>query len=317
MNSLRLLLLPLLMSITAAAIGQDPDVSIPSIPSGTEVVPALPPVDVKGSAEVLEGSLFAGEPFQYRLKLSWQGSTDFLSLAPPVVSWPGGLTQVDVSQSVRTEAGAEGPVGVKTFTYSLLPERATDFKLPSIQIDLNRPGGQSQRVEIPGIEVTVANRPPTLGEQARKSLRENRFLAIGGALVVAVGLFVFFLSRRNRTSTDEIPSIDPWKNVESGLKNVEALLSSGESRSFYSSIESVLRSGLSILTGIDERDLARYLESDRLPTAVSDELKPLVSEIQDRKFRPDRPRPEEMARACRRLKAVLAAMKANEGGKTP
>jgi len=72
---------------------------------------------------------------------------------------------------------------------------------------------------------------------------------------------------------------------------------------------------LSVLKGQKEVfffDVSNPADPDKiqgLPPSISEDLKTLLSECSERKYRPDRPRPEEMDRSLRQARSVVKLLK--------
>lgn len=97
--------------------------------------------------------------------------------------------------------------------------------------------------------------------------------------------------------------------IEAELKKVEAFIQAGENRDLYADLEALLRAALHAALGSQERDLAALVRGLSVPDRLQQDIAGLADEIHERKFRPDRPRPEEMQSALKRFRAILRALR--------
>jgi hypothetical protein len=302
----------LLLSLFAAAsYAQNVPLSIPRDATATnapKVEESFPNLDIESSAQVLQKEIHVGEPFDYQVTLSWKGQLTWISLEAPKVEWPKELRQTNVSTGVRSAPGADGPVGSKYFKYTLVSDKAGALSLPDISVQVKPIGKDAFPVKAPGTQIAVKEAVVSGREQMGAFVKKNGIILIGAAFAVAAGLLVFFLKRR-AVPSDAVQVADPWVDVEADFKKIDALRSAGESREFYGELEKFLRSALRVATGREDRDLTHALDQEPIPAMAREDWQRLASEIAERKFRPDRPRSEEMDSALRQCRAALRALK--------
>jgi hypothetical protein len=283
-------------------------VSLSDISQSPPIPQPLPEYDIQATGRVQDETVEEGKPFTYSVTLSWEGSQGWYSLKDPEVSWPKGIRQREVSTQSRSVAGESGPLGTKSYRYLLVADKADEYEIPTIAVEVIAPGVETPvTVEALGCKVRVEPRKVSLEEKAGSVVRKNWPVLLGVTFVVMAGLVVYLLQRRR--SKPEKPLPDPWEPVDRDLKNAEALRLTGNGRDYYGALEKVIRNALSV-AGIEVKDLPFQLaDLQDLPDKTVEELQSLTREIAERKYRPDRPRPEEMDRSLRAAKSVLKLLK--------
>lgn len=284
-------------------------VTLPDVSQSPPIQQPPPEYDIQASARIQEEAVEEGKPFTYAVSLSWEGNQGWYSLKDPDVDWPKGIRQLEVSTQSRSVAGASGPVGTKSYLYRLVADKADEYEFPTITVEVIAPGVETPvTVEALGSKVRVEPRRISLEEKTGSVIRKNWPVLLGVALVAVAGIVVYFLQRK-RSSQPEEELPDPWEPVDRDLKNVEALRLTGNGRDYYGALEKVIQNALST-AGIEGKDRTSQQTDDRsLPEKTCEELQSLTEEIAERKYRPDRPRPEEMDRSLRTAKSVLKSLK--------
>jgi oxygen tolerance protein BatD len=283
-------------------------VSLPDISQSPPIQQPLPEYDIQAAGRLQEETLEEGKPFTYAVTLSWEGNQGWYSLKDPDVDWPKGIRQLEVSTQSRSVAGESGPLGTKSYRYLLVADKADEYELPTIAVEVVAPGVETPvTVEALGSKLRVDPHKASLEEKTGSAVRENWPVLLGVTLVAVVGLVVYFLQRGRSKPEEPLP--DPWEPVDRDLKNAEALRLSGSGRDYYGALEKAIRNALSV-AGIDAKDsLFQQGDSQGLPEETVEDLQSLTKEIAERKYRPDRPRPEEMDRSLREAKSVLRSLK--------
>ena len=279
---------------------------IQQLPPPQETIPEL---NIETSAGILEEELHVGNPFHYQITLSWEGNPAWVSLKPPAIEWPRSIRQLDVSTGVRSSAGEKGPVGSKSFKYTLVSDKAGKETIPAVQIEVTPLGKTSFSVDAPETQLAVQEKVPTTSEWAGSFMKKNGILLAGGAFVILAGLLVFALSKWKSRPLPEAPA-DPWSNYDSQEKKLEAFRFAGEGREFYSHLEMLILQALSIAHGAQvPQPLSRSVGEEWIPNVSREYLEYLDREITDRKFRPDRPLPEDMDSALKNYKSLVRSLK--------
>lgn len=297
------------------AVPQDATSASQALPPQEEVLPDL---NIETTAGILEEKLYVGAPFHYQITLSWEGNLSWVSLKPPVIEWPKSIRQLDVSTGVRSTAGAKGPIGSKSFKYTLVSDKAGQETIPSVQVEVTPLGKSPLTVEAPETRLTIQEKPVTTSEWAGSFMKKNGILLAGGAFVILAGLLVFALSKWKSRPLPEDPP-DPWSTYDSQEKKLEAFRFAGEGREFYSQLEILILQALSIARGAQvAQPLSKVVGEEWIPSATRESLEYLDREITDRKFRPDRPLPEDMDSALKYYKNLVRSLKefTAKGGKT-
>lgn len=297
------------LSIALSAIGSPAQDS----PETSELAP-VPDHSLEARSDLDREFAFVGETFHYSLTITWEGSQPWVNLDPPEVDWTEEIEQVEVRTRSGSKTGPEGPVGEKTFIYDLASSKAGRIRLPDFELEILFREGGRRTVSAPGKEIEIRERPTPASEKVMGALAENRWLILGVSAVAMGGVFFSFVGRRRKGGEETRPE-DPWEPLHEGLKRCEALHKTGQTREFYTEIEGILTSACGIWSGRSETKLDRYLEAERLPDSVGAVLAPLVGEIQERKFRPDQPRPEEMQRTYKQARTVLTMLQELHKGK--
>jgi hypothetical protein len=293
------------------AMAEDYPLSLPSSatqPITGEPEQPFPNLDLEASAEVLQKEIHAGEPFDYQIVLSWKGNPTWVSLKQPEIQWPREIRQIKVGTGVRSSPSAGGPVGSKFFKYTLVCDKAGSQHLPEVSVEVTPEGKDAFPVTAPsvGFEVKEAHIPASMKAQA--FLKRNGLVLGGIAFVVLAGLVVSVISKRKSRPPEE-EAADPWLVLDSDLKKMDALRFAGEGREFYGELEGQLRSALRISVGFEGRDLSKATDLETVPGPAREDLAKLVSDINERKFRPDRPKSEEMSSALGQMRALVRALK--------
>lgn len=259
-------------------------------------------------------SAFTGETFQYSLTVTWTGSQPWVNLDPPVVNWAEEIEQLEVRTRSGSKTGPEGPVGEKTFIYDLAASKTGRIRLPDFELEILFREGGRRTISAAGREIEIRERPTPASEKMRGAIVANRWLILGLAAIGLGGILFFFLGRRKSAQEVDQPE-DPWNPLEERLKRCEALHKTGRTREFYSEIEAIVISACGLWSGGRETKVDRYLAGAGIPDAVAAELAPLAEEIQERKFRPDQPRPEEMQRTYKQARTIVARLQELHKGK--
>jgi len=281
---------------------------MPVSSTGTTTDLKAPEYDIKAFARVQEGDLEEGKPFLYTVTLSWEGNQGWYSLKDPEVVWPKGIRQLDVGGQSQSSAGVSGPVGSKSYIYELVAEKAGKYDMPTIRLEVTAPGVETPvTAEAMGTVVDVKPRRVSASLKIQTALVENWFVLLGVTLLVIAGSVVYLVQRRRRKPVLEEP--DLWAPVEEELKKAEALRLAGNDREYYGKLEKVMANAIGLVTGRECRQLSQLPDSLDLPEEIEDELNFLVKDLSDRKYRPDRPRPEEKDRALRQARLVLRSLK--------
>lgn len=275
---------------------------------------AVPDHSLEAKSELDRDHAFAGETFQYSLTITWTGSQPWVNLDPPEVEWTEGIEQIEVRIRSGSKTGPEGPVGEKTFIYDLAASKTGRIRLPDFELEILFREGGRRTVSAPGREIEIRERPTPTSEKLRSVVAENRWLILGVAAIVAGGVLFFFLGQRKSAQEVDRPE-DPWQPLLDRLKRCEALHKSGQTREFYSEIEEIVISACGLWSGRRETRVDRYLAGAGIPDAATADLAPLAEEIQERKFRPDQPRPEEMQRTYKQARTVLVLLQELHKGK--
>jgi hypothetical protein len=278
----------------------------------------IPDLNIEATAGILEQELHVGAPFHFQITLSWEGNPAWVSLASPVIEWPKSIRQIDVSTGVRSSAGEKGPVGSKSFKYTLVSDKAGKETIPKVQVEVTPQGKSSLMVDVSETQLMVQEKVATTSEWAGSFMKKNGILLAGGAFVILAGLVVFALGKWKSRPLREAPP-DPWNNYDSQEKKLEAFRFAGEGREFYSHLEMLILQSLSIARGAQvAQPLSKAVGEEWIPSAVRESLEYLDREITDRKFRPDRPLPEDMDSALKHYKSLVRSLKefTAKGGKT-
>lgn len=279
---------------------------------------SIPDLNIEISAGVLEQELHVGTPYHFQITLSWEGNPAWVSLKPPTIEWPKSIRQLDVSTGVRTSAGEKGPIGSKYFKYVLVSDKAGKETIPAIQVEVTPQGKQELTVEAPETQLTVLDRVVTTSEWAGPFIKKNGILLSGVAFVILAGLVVFILMKGKSKPLPQAPP-DPWAAYDIQEKKLEAIRFAGEGREFYGQLEVLILQALSIAHGSQvPQPLSKAAGEDWIPASVRDALEFLDHAISDRKFRPDRPLPEDMDSALRHYKSLVRLLKefTAKGGKS-
>ncbi len=264
--------------------------------------------DIEGRSEIGRNTVYVDDSFQYTLILSWLGNQQWISLDPPEVSWPESVEQVDVRTKSISKAGSAGPVGEKSFIYELAVTAPGTVRLPDIQVEILFRDSSTQSVEIIGKEIAVSQRPTPASEKLISKLRKNGWI-IGGVCLLLMAALGFYFGSKKRESRNEGEETDRWAPLEESLKRCEALQKAGQARDFYGLLESTLISACILYTGRTHRKFGDYCDDDSIPESVKTDLQSLVGEIEERKYRPDQPRPDEIQRAYKQARSALSSLK--------
>ncbi len=278
----------------------------------------IPELNIETTAGILEQELHVGTPFHYQITLSWEGNPAWVSLNPPIIEWPKSIRQTDVSSGVRSSAGEKGPVGSKYFKYTLVSDKAGKETIPSVEIEVTPLGKSALTVEVSETQLTVQERVITTSEWAGTFMKKNGILLAGGAFVILAGLMVFALGKWRSRPLPEAPP-DPWNTYDTQERKLEAFRFAGEGREFYSLLETLVLQSLSIARGEQvTQSLSKTVGEEWIPSTARESLEYLDREITDRKFRPDRPLPEDMDSALKHYKNLVRLLKeyTAKGGKT-
>ncbi len=278
----------------------------------------IPDLNIESTAAVLEQDLHVGTPFHYQITLSWEGNPAWASLKSPTIEWPKSIKQIDVSTGVRSSASEKGPVGSKSFKYTLVSDKAGNETIPATQVEVTPQGKSALMVDIPKTELLVQEKVTTTSEWAESFMKKNGIVLAGGAFVVLAGLAVFLLAKWKSKPLPEAPT-DPWNAFDTQEKKLEAFRFAGEGREFYSHLEMLILQALSIARGAQvPQPLSRAVQEEWIPSSAREPLEYLGHEITDRKFRPDRPLPENMDSALKHYKNLVRLLKefTAKGGKT-
>lgn len=312
----------LLLYIAGGGLAQDVPLGLPQGASPVQQLPppveAIPDLNIETSAGVLEQDLHVGTPYHYQITLSWEGNPAWVSLKPPTIEWPKSIRQIDVSTGVRSSAGEKGPVGSKYFKYILVSDKAGKETIPSIQIEVTPQGKEALTVEAPETPITIQDKVITTSEWVGSFMKKNGILLAGGAFVILAGLVVFMLSKWKSKPLPVAPP-DPWSAYDTQEKKLEALRFAGEGREFYGHLEMLILQALSIARGVQvPQPLSRATGEEWIPLAARESLEFLDHQITTRKFRPDRPLPEDMDSALKHYKSLVRSLKefTAKGGKT-
>lgn len=300
----------LLLSWASLCSAQDTPLSLVSDSTPTLATPTetIPEFEIEAVAKALQSEVHAGEGFEYQVTLSWPGKATWVSVETPKVSWPKEFRQVDVGAGVKSVAGGGGPRGAKSFKFTLIAEKAGSFRLPDISLKVHPSGKEEFTVEAPGVSIEVRE-PRRSARERFAALASGKGPIIAGALFVALAGIGVYLVQRTRAVPEVGPAPDPWQPIEAELKKVEAFIQAGENRDLYADLEALLRAVLHAALGSQERDLAALVRGLSVPDRLQQDIAGLADEIHERKFRPDRPRPEEMQSALKRFRAILRALR--------
>lgn len=307
-----LTLLPLLcLAGIGSSFSQDItiDTDDTTLPIGEAVKEQILELEIKASTKIVPTEPVAGEPFQYVVTISWEGSANWVSIDAPNVEWPKHIEQTKVSQGVTASAGEDGPIASKWFEYTLVGATAGTYSLPSIDIDVIPMNGEKLTVDAPGDSITIAQRVPTVRERTGSLLQERGLLIGGVSSIVLVALIIGFIKWKRSQTVEEAVVVDPWEGIDEGVEKAAALRSSGQVREYYSGLESVLGQAIGLYLGRNDAKLSSLLEDDALPEMIRDESNRLAHEIDERKYRPDQPRPEEIDRSLRQLRTIVKTLK--------
>ena len=267
----------------------------------------IPEYDVQATSRVKEDRVTELDRFAYEVELSWEGSQQWFSLESPEVEWPDGIVQIEASQKSGSSMGDSGPVGTKSFLYLLEAQRAGEVRFPTIRVELLAPGTEEPiTVEAPGTNLTVLERKPSASEKFSTFLSDYWYLVVGVAGLLCVALVLFVVKSRKDRRIAEAPS-DPWAPIDEILKKSESLRGGGRDREYYETLEKGVRAGLALVGASPNQAGPGKIEG--LPQSFAEDLQALLSECSERKYRPDRPRPEEMDRSLRQAKSVIKALK--------
>lgn len=279
--------------------------SIPTSATPPEVF--VPEYDVEATSRVHEQSVTELGRFTYEVELSWEGSQQWFSLESPEVDWPDGIVQIEASQKSGSSMGESGPIGTKSFLYLLEAQKSGEVRFPTIRVQLMAPGTEEPiTVEAPGTSLTILERKPSASEKFSAFLSDYWYLVLGVAGLLCVALVLFVLkSRKDRRGMEPPP--DPWAPIDETLKKAESLRGGGRDREYYETLEKGVRAGLALVGA--SANGANPDKIEGLPQSVAEDLQSLLNECSERKFRPDRPRPEEMDRSLRQAKSVIKTLK--------
>lgn len=282
------------------------------IPSATQMPShslQQPSLNVEAGSQVQEQVITVGEPFHFLVNASWDGDTALVSLSEPKIEWPKAVRQLDVSTGVRSQAGASKPRGSRYFRYTLAADKAGPVTLPAVHLEVTQEGKAPLSVASPEVGITVREKEISFLSRLQSQIKKNSTLLAGSLLVVVLGCGVFFFNRR-KNPPEIIDQPDPWVNIASELKSIEPLILAGEGRDFFRAVEKVLCDAVSLHQGSSSSIALNNIgQQALLPDPVRDTVQRLASEIQERKYRPDRPRPEELSVALGQLKEIIKQLK--------
>lgn len=301
----------LFLPIVSPAIAEDYPLNLTE--SATQTVTGnpeqpFPQLDLETSAEVLQKEIRAGEPFDYQIVLSWKGNPTWVSLKQPEIKWPKEIRQIKVGTGVRSSPSSDGTTGSKFFKYTLVCDKAGSQHLPEVPVEVTPEGKDAFPVTAPGVGFEVKEAKVPASRKLEAFLKKNGLILGGVAFVVLAGVVVSVISKR-KSKPPVGEAADPWLALENDLKRMDALRFAGEGREFYGELEGQLRSALRIGVGFEERDLSKAPDLETVPGSVREDLAKLVSDINERKFRPDRPKSEEMSSALGQMRALARALK--------
>ncbi|MCA9447097.1 MAG: hypothetical protein KC931_08270 [Candidatus Omnitrophica bacterium] len=274
----------------------------------TQESESTPEYEIEGSSQLSSDEAFTGEVFHYTLTLSWEGQQEWLSLDPPEIAWPEEIEQVDTRIKSVSKAGAHGPRGEKSFIYDLTVKKAGKYDLPDVDVEILFQDSSTKTVDILGKTVNVTDRPPPAGQVMTEKLKKNGWIIGGVCALIVAALFFFILSNRKKGEV-ETDRPDPWEPVEESLNRCEALQKAGQAREFYGALESTLIAACTLCQGSAPRKLSDCSMVKKLEGQVQEDFKSLSGEIEERKYRPDQPRPEEMERTQKQARKVLSSLK--------
>ncbi|MBK7495078.1 MAG: hypothetical protein IPI28_06655 [Candidatus Omnitrophica bacterium] len=231
-----------------------------------------------------------------------------VSLSEPRIEWPKAVRQLDVSTGVRSQAGASKPRGSRYFRYTLAADKAGPVTLPAVHLEVTQEGKAPLSVASPEVGITVREKEISflsrLQSQIKKNSTPGRVVACGRSRMWSLQ------THRRKNPPEIIDQPDPWVNIASELKSIEPLILAGEGRDFFRAVEKVLCDAVSLHQGSSSSiALSNIGQQALLPDPVRDTVQRLASEIQERKYRPDRPRPEELSVALGQLKEIIKQLK--------
>jgi hypothetical protein len=275
--------------------------------------PSGPDIDVRIGTHLDRETSQVGTRIVYTISLEWEGQLGWVNVEAPELMLPDEVEQTEVSIRTRSTAGETGPRGIKQFVYTLTAKKEGDFRIPSLQVPIHTPGQEEPvLLQAPEVSGEVIARVPSAGEKIQAFLRDSGWLVVGGGTVALAAILVFLLQFKKKPAPAETGP-DLWEGVEEQLKRAEALQASGADREYYLALEKTLAAALSRYHGRTIGKLNDSRDWENLPGETSREMKDLMAEIADRKFRPDRPRPEEAARSLKRTRAMVRSLQS----KTP
>lgn len=271
-------------------------------------------LNIEADSQVQESLIEVGQSFHFQVNVSWDGDASLVSLSEPKIEWPKSIRQLDVSTGVRSEASASGPRGSRYFRYELVADKAEAMALPSVRLEVTQEGKPPLTVESPEVRITVNEKKIPFTARVEGQLRKNAVLLIGSLLVVMLGCGVYLLSR-NKNSTVVNDQVNPWEGIETELKSMESLIWAGEGRDFFRVLEKVLGDAVAIYQGVVSAIPLQKIEQQVLfPENIRDNVHHLINEVGERKYRPDRPRPEELSVALGQLREIIKQLKDTKPG---
>lgn len=244
-------------------------------------------------------SYYLGEPVEWVIAIS--GSGNLQLVPPPGISWAGGIPQVEPVTRDSFNAQEVPLTGIRSFSYTLLPDSAGGYVLPSVLFSYFNPAEaryhelRTDTIQFTVLSARVSTGKPELvrGESASGSawIFTHRWVLLIPLVLLVVSGVVWY-SRNSRpaqnTSLEEPASAT---NLENGFEQSERALQESDSRAFYRVLEEELMQQLKQYAGAGNSWISRtalfdQLQRSGLSAEFTEELKTLFNHIDQQRYSP-------------------------------